>query len=228
MIKTAIAERLKSIHAAPFHILDQSISTTDYIALDLSKTNKSLDALDMSNPYLMDTFIKQYLEKEKGKVAYGGYLETRALYDSSAIFDSNPKHPRNIHLGVDFWASSETIVHVPLDGKVHSFKNNKESGNYGPTIILEHELESEVFYSLYGHLSTSSLNGLYPGKAFKTGDILARLGTPEENVNYAPHLHFQLILDIGEYLGDYPGVCTKNDIEFFSKNCPDPNLLLKF
>ena len=28
-------------------------------------------------------------------------------------------------------------------------------------------------------------------------------------------------------LGDFPGVCSPETLEFYSKNCPDPNLLLQ-
>ena len=32
-------------------------------------------------------------------------------------------------------------VHAPLTSTVHSFANNEGQGNYGPTIILQHELQ---------------------------------------------------------------------------------------
>ena len=47
------------------------------------------------------------------------------------------------------------------------------------------------------------------------------------NGDYAPHLHFQIIKNIADYEGDYPGVSSKNDLDFYSANCPDPNLVLK-
>ena len=95
------------------------------------------------------------------------------------------------------------------------------------SIILRHEIENMVFYSLYGHLSLGSLEGLVIGNTFKQGDVLATLGTPEINVNYAPHLHFQLIQDMEGKKGDYPGVCNENRVAFYAKNCPNPNFLLK-
>jgi len=33
--------------------------------------------------------------------------------------------------------------------------------------------------------------------------------------------------DIEDYEGDYPGVCSQNNLAFYSANCPDPNLVLK-
>ena len=62
---------------------------------------------------------------------------------------------------------------------------------------------------------------------FKKGKKLAALGNSFENGDYAPHLHFQIIKNMENYMGDYPGVCSASDLEFYAENCPDPNLLLK-
>ena len=53
------------------------------------------------------------------------------------------------------------------------------------------------------------------------------LGESLVNVDYAPHLHFQLIRDMEGNLGDYPGVSSKRKLEFYIDNCPNPDLLLK-
>ena len=167
------------------------------------------------------------LKDNNGSIAYGGYLEQRNLYSDKDGFTSNNRPIRDIHLGIDFWCIAGTKVIVPIDGTVHSFKNNNTIGDYGPTIILKHVLNNTSFYSLYGHLSEDSLAGLEKGKEFKAGNQLAVLGTPEINVNYAPHLHFQIIYDLEGNEGDYPGVCAKADLHHYKENCPDPNILLK-
>ncbi|WP_350290831.1 peptidoglycan DD-metalloendopeptidase family protein [uncultured Croceitalea sp.] len=216
---------LKSLSNGSVLILDTSIKQEEYCTIDLSSENPELLTIAISNPNLCQTYIDQVLEKNKAKVAFGGYLEKRNLYTSSSRFSEGKD--RNIHLGMDFWCAAGTKVITPIAGKVHSFKNNNDSGNYGPTIILEHTAETISFYTLYGHLSLESLKGLYRGKEFSKGETLATLGTPDINVNYAPHLHFQIIQVIGEFKGDYPGVCNKNDLSFYKDNCPDPNLLFK-
>lgn len=43
---------------------------------------------------------------------------------------------------------------------------------------------------------------------FKKGKKLAALGNSFENGDYAPHLHFQIIKNIENYTGDYPGVAA--------------------
>ncbi|MEY8021196.1 peptidoglycan DD-metalloendopeptidase family protein [Muriicola sp. SD30] len=213
---------LSSIQPGP--LLDASIPFREYTPLDLSVDNKALEGIDLSDPPACQEYIDSVLVKNKARVAYGGYLERRNLYSGNEAF-SEGEERRDVHLGVDFWTEAGTAVLVPIDGEVQSFRNNAVKGDYGPTIILRHTIKGVVFHSLYGHLSLESLDGLFEGKRFKKGEVLATLGTPEENVNYAPHLHFQLILDIQGMQGDYPGVCLVSEKGFYRANCPDPNHL---
>ena len=222
-----LLEKLESISSTAISILDSDIAIDAYVPINLSKSNSELIGLEITNYHICQTYIDKILKARNGKVAYGGYLEERNLYSDKVSFTSDGNHIRNVHLGIDFWCSAETMVKVPLTGKVHSFKNNNIIGDYGPTIVLEHVLDDETFYTLYGHLTLDSLDGLFIGKEFTSGETLGRLGTPDINVNYAPHLHFQIIRDLEGKQGDYPGVCAKEQISFYQENCPDPNVLLK-
>ncbi|KAA2218106.1 peptidoglycan DD-metalloendopeptidase family protein [Maribacter flavus] len=208
-------------------ILDEALPIANYVSLDLSSSNSDLNGVNITDPNECQFYIDSILKRQGGKVAHGGYLEQRNLYADKSGFNGKTQSPRNIHLGIDYWAPAGTKVINPLDGVVHSFKNNATRGDYGPTIILQHSIQGLVFYTLYGHLSLESLDGLSVGKEFAVGSVLASLGTEDINVNYAPHLHFQVIQDLEGYEGDYPGVCAQVDLDFYKKNCPDPNLLLK-
>ncbi|MBT8282688.1 MAG: peptidoglycan DD-metalloendopeptidase family protein [Muriicola sp.] len=212
------------IQAGP--LFGPSIPPEAYSPINLSVENPELQGVELGDSTACQEYIDKVLDQNQATIAYGGYLEQRNLYNGNAAFESGEER-RDVHLGVDYWTKAGTSVLAPLDGEVHSFKNNAVKGDYGPTIILKHIEGGAVFYSLYGHLSLSSLQGLYKGKIFKQGEILATLGTPEENVHYAPHLHFQLIVDLQGKQGDYPGVCRKSELEFYMDNCPDPNLLFK-
>ena len=100
-------------------------------------------------------------------------------------------------------------------------------GDYGPTIILEHTPVAGLkFHTLYGHLDRDSLKGLKPGTAFMAGEKIAQLGTRRENGGWSPHLHFQIILDIGSAKGDYPGVAKRSEQDKWLAICPDPAKLL--
>jgi len=206
--------------------LDPRFPIESYVPLDLSASNPDLHGLDISDPGICQRYIDRVLVESAGLVAYGGYLEQRNLYDSPRFVQRAP-YMRDIHLAVDFWAPTGTAVCAPIAGTLHSFGNNSDPGNYGPTIILEHHAGDIRFYALYGHLSMDSLDGLIPGRAYQPGVTLATLGSPEVNGGYAPHLHFQIILDLQGFSGDYPGVCAEHEVESFKNNCPDPNWLLK-
>ena len=216
---------LKSIQNVK--VIDDSIDYRNYIPLDLSVSNDFFSEQEISTSSDFEEFIEKYLAKENSKVAYGGYNEERNLYKRSTVFNDAETEERNIHIGLDLWIKGGTPVLAALDGTVHSFKNNVGLGDYGPTIILEHAIENQTFFTLYGHLSLESIAKVEVGAAFKKGQQLAALGNSAINGDYSPHLHFQIIKNIGDYFGDYPGVCSKNNLEYYLENCPDPNLLLK-
>lgn len=216
---------LKSL--PPTTVINSNIELSKYIALDLSVTNSELIANKPENADDFELFISNFLKKNNAEVAFGGYIEGRTLYQRSTIFKNDSISERNIHIGLDLWTKVGTTVLAPLDGKVHSFKNNIGLGDYGPTIILEHTVENEIFYTLYGHLSLESIENLNVGAFFNKGEQIGTLGSSNVNGDYAPHLHFQIIQNIEAYSGDYPGVCSTNDLNFYIENCPDPNLLLK-
>jgi murein DD-endopeptidase MepM/ murein hydrolase activator NlpD len=211
----------------PIRVIDASIPLSHYIPIDFSASNKELSKIAINNPSVVEEYITNFVTKNNGKVAFGGYNEHRNLYQSSLLFNKSSLAERNIHLGIDFWTNAETSVLAALNGKIHSYKNNDKLGDYGPTIILEHLIENHTFYTLYGHLSEESIQNSKIGTFINQGETIASLGDNTINGGYAPHLHFQIIKDIGDCIGDYPGVCNHKDLDFYLQNCPDPNLLLK-
>ncbi|WP_299888530.1 peptidoglycan DD-metalloendopeptidase family protein [uncultured Lacinutrix sp.] len=209
-------------------VIDASISRSDYIAIDLSQANNDLKTFDISSSKAWEKYIVNYLKKHQKKVAFGGYLEKRGIYNRSDYFNNpNPETERNIHLGLDLWIKAGTNVLAAYNGEIHSFKDNTNFGDYGPTIILQHSIGNELFYTLYGHLSRESLIGLNVGDKIKKGQSIAQLGTAQVNGDYAPHLHFQIIKDLQGNNGDYPGVSSLLDLEFYSANTVNPELVLE-
>lgn len=209
-----------------FPVLGKSISKSKYVPLDLSETNTFLNTIDVSSSSKLENYINSYILEQDALVAFGGYLEERNIYKRSEHFNSQAEDERNIHLGIDLWCAANTNIYAPFDGVVSSFKNNTNFGDYGPTIILKHNLKGDVFYTLYGHLSLSSIANLKVGQTFKQGDRVAKLGDASVNGDYPPHLHFQIIKSIENSDGDYPGVCSKKNLDFYKSNCPDPNIIL--
>lgn len=200
------------------------IDTSGSFVLDLSNKNGGLSSVNISNTSEFDSYIKGVIRKNRAHFAVGRYNEDRTIYQSDLF---SGKSRRTIHLGIDLWVPSGTKILAPLAGLVHSFANNKAEGDYGPTIILEHELQGVKFYTLYGHLSLDSLNSLYEGKQIKLGEMMGKVGNFPINGNWPSHLHFQIITDMRGMRGDFPGVASSEKIEEFLEICPNPNLILQ-
>ena len=219
---------LKSLSTTQRFVLDPAISITKYTPICLAQSNKAFKTIDVSSSAALDSYINNQVKKNHALVAFGGYNETRNIYQRSNYFNpENHETERNIHIGMDLWLAADSSVFTPLDGTVHSFKNNTNHGDYGPTIILKHMIEEVEFYTLYGHLSLMSIENLEVGQRFNQNQQIATLGATSINGDYPPHLHFQIIRDMQCFKGDYPGVCNKSDRAFYLKNCPDPNELLR-
>lgn len=136
---------------------------------------------------------------------------------------------RCIHLGVDIALKPMTKLFLPMEGRIHSFQDNNRPFDYGPTIIVEHEIGDDLrVFSLFGHLSRNSLENLQVGQKVQAGQLIGFVGNKDENGSWNPHLHFQLITDMGNMFGDYPGVASKTNAKEFLRKCPDPQLILGF
>jgi murein DD-endopeptidase MepM/ murein hydrolase activator NlpD len=215
----------KNIQAAK--VISPEIDYSEYVALDLSVSNTSLQNHTLETAQDYEVFIQNQLDRNHGKIMFGGYIETRNLYKRSTVFKNPNTEERNIHIGLDLWINEQAPIYAALDGKIHSFQNNTALGDYGPTIILEHQIDAFKFHTLYGHLSEASLIGKNVGDLVQKGQQIATLGLPPINGDYAPHLHFQIIVDMEGEFGDYAGVCSEKMLSFYKENCPDPNWLLK-
>ena len=222
-------QELKTIlqkHRSEFHKVVHFDPKKDKLCrLDFTKEYANISEDDISNTEKFTAYINSKLENAGAKYGIGGYAENRTLYRRSDLFEG--PEPRTLHLGIDIWGPAGTKVYAPLGGVVHSFANNKEFGDYGATIILQHQLETKVFHTLYGHMSVKDLLNLQEGKYIIRGDTVGHLGEPSENGNWPPHLHFQVIEDMRIKKGDYPGVSAMSEKEKYLANCPDADLILQ-
>lgn len=199
------------------------------LVIDFTKANNELTDDLLSNREAFTDYISQCISTAGARYGIGGYGEHRTVYRMSSVFDGDEgkAEPRRLHLGTDIWGAAGTTVMIPLDGWVHSFAFNNQAGDYGATIILKHELAGNSFYTLYGHLALKDIQDCKEGAFLPAGSAFAHLGNWSENGGWPPHLHFQLILDIGSWKGDYPGVCPYSEKEQWLANSPDPDLLLQ-
>ncbi|MGI4865620.1 MAG: peptidoglycan DD-metalloendopeptidase family protein [Janthinobacterium lividum] len=195
-------------------------------SLDFTAANPHLAQPErLRDTALFDHVVQEMLAEQHASTGIGGYLENRVIYRRSPHF-ADATEPRSLHLGVDVWVPAGTPVAAPLPAVVHSLADNNNFGDYGPTIILQHELEGVRFYSLYGHLTRTDLPGLQPGQEITQGEIFAHVGPYPENGNWPPHLHLQLIADMQGRWGDFPGVAPPSEQAYWAALCPDAMLLI--
>jgi murein DD-endopeptidase MepM/ murein hydrolase activator NlpD len=225
-----LKNRLDFHPVVPFNAATEKIA-----AINLSKSNTALTEELFSNTKSFSAYMDAERMNAGAKFLIGGYNEIRSIYKRSLLFDEEKKYgiekpvleePRRLHIGTDIWGEPGTKIYAPVGGMVHSFAFNDNFGDYGATIILEHQLDTIVFHTLYGHLSLKDLAALKEGKYIGRGELIGHFGEPKDNGNWPPHLHFQIIANMELKEGDYPGVCTESESDKYLANCPDPDLIL--
>lgn len=233
-------------HRADYHpVVPFDTRKDGLFTLNFTENNAGLSPEVIADTDRFATWINHTLQQHHARYGIGGYGEHRTIYARSSHFDQpvmtvragseSPRtateatetEPRRLHLGVDIWGPAGTRVMAPLDGIVHSFAFNNNDSDYGATLILTHRLDGVGFHTLYGHLSLNSLKNLHEGQLVSKGEVIGEFGMRFENGNWPPHLHFQIIADMEDWKGDYPGVCRFSERMQWLAGCPDPNIILQ-
>jgi 4-aminobutyrate aminotransferase-like enzyme len=211
-------------------VLDVDLRTGRCMVLDLGVGSALVSGDERENrePGLTRR-ISELLRAEGIRTGIGQYDEPRLLY-SAPLFATGPRADaewRTIHIGLDLFADAGTPVHAPLEGIVHAFADNDARLDYGPVIVLRHITDDGVdFFTLYGHLSRESLDGLHIGQPVARGERIASLGSAEVNGGWTPHLHLQIITDTLGLATDFPGVARASQRNAWRSLSPDPNLIV--
>ena len=177
----------------------------------------------------VEAFTQEVNQVCNGTIGVGRYDEARLIYTSDLFSQETNSGTiqRTIHLGIDLFVPADTPVHAPLAGTVHSFANNNKALDYGPTIIVKHEIPSgEKFFTLYGHLSLESLDDIEVGQIVNAGDVIGTLGDHSVNGGWPPHLHFQIVMDMLGQQGEFPGVAAAHERSIWLSLSPDPNVIV--
>lgn len=136
---------------------------------------------------------------------------TKKFFGTYVTPDNSPVQPEKFtgyHTGVDV-EFTDTTADIPVfaiaDGTVQ--RANYTSG-YGGLLVIEHTVNGEHFFSLYGHLRASTLPRV--GTQVHKGDQVAVLGTgnSQETDGERHHLHFGIIVSPTI---DVRGYTTSND-----------------
>jgi 4-aminobutyrate aminotransferase-like enzyme/Ser/Thr protein kinase RdoA (MazF antagonist) len=212
-------------------VVQTDTDAAEPVVFDLSVA--SVDGGEVETPSDMEAWTRclfRRMEDAEADLGIGRYDEVRWCYAGDAFRTEHDARDewRTVHIGLDLFQPPGAPVCAPLPGIVHSLADNADRLDYGPTIILEHEVASGSFrfWTLYGHLSSDSLEGLGEGKRVEAGDVLGRIGDRPANGDWPPHLHFQIIADLLGHRGTFPGVAAPGQRDVWLSVSPDPNMLL--
>ena len=172
-------------------------------------------------------YINSSFHKLNSKVLIGKHKEQRFsyLHDEFAI-PGFPGEFRSVHLGLDLFVESGTQIYAQLPGTIVSVFNNEGKYGHGPTLILKHKIDDETsFYLRYGCLSRQSVQNVKTGQKISSGERLGIVGTFEENGNWPPHVHVQVICDLLNYKTDFPSSINPTEVELWTSLCPNPSSL---
>jgi 4-aminobutyrate aminotransferase-like enzyme/Ser/Thr protein kinase RdoA (MazF antagonist) len=197
--------------------LDLSVGTPDFPDADLQAGAAAFSAS-----------VFRLVADRGATIGIGRYDEPRLVYLTDAFTAPGGEHPerRTVHLGIDLFVESGTPVRAPLGGVVHAVRDNAAPLDYGPTVILRHEpSDGPTFFTLYGHLHPDCLR-LELGAAVDQGEAFAQVGWFEHNGHWPPHLHFQIVTDLLDRDGEFPGVAAPRERDVWLSLSPDPNLVL--
>ena len=225
MPDSTLVASLESARTKSASLVDYDLTRGDVVIFDFTAANTELAHLDINDVSGFSAYLFERIAGADTPVGIGRYDEDRVLYRHSPLFDGMAER-RSVHLGIDLFVTAGTEIRAPLPATVHSFANNEGLGDYGPTVILEHELDGNRFFTLYGHLSRSTLDRLATNEPLDPGQAVGEVGDIHENGGWPPHLHFQLITESPGRAGDYPGVAAPSERERYLELCPDPNLIL--
>ena len=197
--------------------------------IDLSVASPLTDLRSLADPTRWGRVIASAIEESGAKMGVGRYDEARLVYTSHAFQDegNDGAEWRTVHLGLDLFLPPGTPVLAPLGGIVHSFRDNAAQLDYGPTVVLRHTVDGGqlTFFTLYGHLDRDALAWLRPGQSIASGSEVGRVGDTDVNGGWPPHLHFQIVIDLLERQGDFPGVGRASQRAVWTSLSPDPNLI---
>ncbi len=202
-------------------------------SLKWKKLHPELFSESEKNPFLIPEISQKMINDIHLELSvdwsYGGYLEDRSNIWTGSYMEKNKNF---IHLGIDFHVRQGTLVAVDYDSKVLIVDNDNDmDGGWGPRVILKPYLPQEKpIFLIYSHLQNIRCK---MDDFLHAGDVLAEIGGPPNNGNWAPHLHVQAVVE--KYLMEFiandiyllDGYGKAEEIEKLRETFPDPLEFIK-
>ncbi|MDP2103956.1 MAG: peptidoglycan DD-metalloendopeptidase family protein [Candidatus Gracilibacteria bacterium] len=212
-----------------FPIFGDMLSKAEFVSMsDDSGWMNNLKEDEIREQKKFQNKLSEVRETTNTNIIISGYLEKRKRMFEILGYHQMVEQERFYHLGLDLSVAKGTQVYCPLSGVIFEVGYEEGIGNYGGYIIIKHEINGDIFYSFYGHVSYKNIS-LKEGDAILAGDKLGIIGDFDENGGYFHHLHLQIITELGKESGFFSkGYCTKEQIEIISRYTPDPSFLFRY
>ena len=143
---------------------------------------------EMLDPGLTHSFLEALHRSQKVAYSFGGYLENREDLWKGSYMDPD----KAVHLGIDVNAPAGTgvaPVHKSTVAKI--IHDPDQDGGWGSVIVFQLEKPiGGISYFIYAHLSKGGIR-VNVGDVVEAGQVVASLGTPDENGGWYEHLHVQ-------------------------------------
>ncbi len=155
----------------------------------------------------------------------GPWGEARTVY-AGEMFVSKliDNRRRTRHLGLDLFMPIGTRVYTPMAATVVSVEIENEPLGYGCLVALRHEPAGcPAFVTLWGHLAHEALDRLKSGDRLEAGALVGKMGAPNENGGWAPHLHLQISTDTSLSAAEILGVGEERYLDVWAELFPDAN-----
>lgn len=208
-------------------IVKPAVAKPQVAVFDFSASSSEAEQWAVLDAQAAEARIAAFIREQNADFGIGVYGEDRGIYRGDAYETAISDERRSIHLGVDLFAPAGEPVHAPFAGKVAFLHDDAVAFGFGPTVLLEHITDTgDIFWTLYGHLSRETLATLAIGQPVARGESFAALGASEENGNWAPHLHFQLVTDHLGLGGRMFGVGVRDQWQVWREISPDPSVVL--
>jgi hypothetical protein len=121
-------------------------------------------------------------------------LDSNPFPDRVYPYGSTANGTREPHHGVEFPVPYGTPILAAADGVVFFAGSDEQESRfspwenfYGNLVVVEHNANGQIFYTLYAHLSELDVE---TGQTVQTGDPLGKAGM--SGAATGPHLHFEV------------------------------------
>ena len=168
------------------------------LRLVLPTANAALLAGDPSRFYMGLTMTIDSLREERWEGGQYGFVRDQV----PTVFGRRTF--RRVHEGIDIAPIGRDRAGEPVDtvvaidrGRVAYVNNAAGASSYGKYVVVEHDWSDSPVYSLYAHLSSTTVS---EGEAVERGQALGRMGYTGRGLGRArAHVHLEIALLINRH-----------------------------